>query len=339
MDGNDSNNNDSNELPPDFVERYFRRLKLDPTTLDTQPTATKLAQIHEQHLAEIPFENLSQHGLPYPATLNVNKTAHKVLYQDRGGFCYELNTLLALFLKALGYKVQLVPARVCDPLEDIFLGPTHVILIVTTTDANEAFYADVGLGEPPLHPLAYGPAWWNVPQVTPEGMHSKLQLHDESNEIVLYWKIKMPINNDQKPSINSANDYNNTTWEARVRWDYGYLTQHPEGANDADLAIGLERVTSPQSIFSQKVVVTRCTRTLKQTLAGGGSRLKTTGPPRFSSSTGIAAASCVSNRPMTSRDETCQVLQDVFGISRQATESSLNLEASLQAADAIFDAY
>ena len=35
--------------------KYFARLQLDPTTLDAEPTLTKLQQLQEQHLAHIPF--------------------------------------------------------------------------------------------------------------------------------------------------------------------------------------------------------------------------------------------------------------------------------------------
>ena len=51
-----------------------------------------------------------------------------------------------------------------DPLEDIFDGSTHVVLIVTCleeeTDDPKMYYVDVGLGEPPLHPISYGTGTW-----------------------------------------------------------------------------------------------------------------------------------------------------------------------------------
>ena len=315
-----------------FVERYYRRLQLDPTLLDDNPTLNKLQIIHEKHLQEIPFENLSQHGAASIATLDVSQTAIKVLDNKRGGFCYELNTLLGAFLTALGYQVQYVPSFVCDPLEDVFEEPTHVILLVTCCDNNDnsTYYADVGLGEPPLHPLAFGEEWWDVEQVTPEGMISKLHRDGSTDqEVILSWKIYSETAGDD-------------VWEPRLRWNY-HRVNKTAATSLQELSSGLQAVTSPKSIFSQKIILTKCTRTQKHTLAGGGSRLKITGPPRFFH--GPQQNQHINNQetlvkvsPLVTREDTLRALEEVFGIPREAMES-IALDASVQAPEEIFDAY
>lgn len=81
-----------------LTTRYFNRLDLDPSKLDSQPSINKLRSVREAHLSKIPFENLSQHGCSHSAVLDIKKLAHTILDRRRGSFCYELNGLFAEFL-------------------------------------------------------------------------------------------------------------------------------------------------------------------------------------------------------------------------------------------------
>lgn len=113
----------------------------------------------------------------------------KILCRKRGGCCFELNGLLGHYLLELGYPVvKLVPCW-------IYAGPerghsssrrakfrtrqTHAFLLVRTptctcNGGGDSFIVDVGLGEPPLHPLGYGPDVLGVTQRTPDGMQSRI---------------------------------------------------------------------------------------------------------------------------------------------------------------------
>ena len=70
----------------------------------------------------------------------------------RGGFCYELNGLLAALLAELGFSVTLLAARSVNP-DDGRLGPEfdHLVLRV---DLERPFLVDVGWGETFRTPLA-----------------------------------------------------------------------------------------------------------------------------------------------------------------------------------------
>jgi N-acetyltransferase len=71
-----------------FVLKYLKRLKLDPNEFLQNPTIENLRKIQEAHLQYIPFENLSQHGCSYPATVtDLQQIAVKILDKHRGGFC------------------------------------------------------------------------------------------------------------------------------------------------------------------------------------------------------------------------------------------------------------
>lgn len=287
--------------------RYFDRLSLDARSLDSEPTVKKLQILQERHLATIPFENGSQHGLSLPATLDLEQVAHKILDCRRGGFCFELNGLFSALLSELGYQVTHVPGQV---FRGSFGGePTHLVNIVRCRDGG-VFVVDVAFGEPPIHPLQFDVSGM-LEQVTPEGMQSKLQRHlddssssDEwSDVVVLYWK-------------------KGGEWVPRLRWSYpASLLKCHEGPSLSDFAKSLELVLQPDSNFAQKLIYCRVTQDQKITLAGH--KLKITGSPRFPDE-----HATVSVELLESPDAVRQVLLERFGIPWQASEG-LDLSRSL----------
>src|SRR6266700_6959593 len=73
--------------------------------------AHALRALHRAHQMAVPFENLSIH-LHEPISLEPDDLIEKIVTRRRGGFCYELNGAFALLLRALGFDVVLVAARV-----------------------------------------------------------------------------------------------------------------------------------------------------------------------------------------------------------------------------------
>jgi len=115
--------------------------------------ADALRALHLAHLVAVPFENLSIH-LGEPISLDEAALLEKLVTRRRGGFCYELNGAFALLLRALGYRVRLVPARVWDGGG---LGPPfdHLALLVDPADGTGTWLADVGFGAHSHFPLRF----------------------------------------------------------------------------------------------------------------------------------------------------------------------------------------
>jgi N-hydroxyarylamine O-acetyltransferase len=113
--------------------RYLERLGFSENEMDilAKPSKEILDKIMEAHLKNINFENLSQHGLPFKPTLNVDAIATKILDVKRGGFCFELNGLLAELLLELGFEVKRVPAIVHTPDTGFDHAASHLILVVS----------------------------------------------------------------------------------------------------------------------------------------------------------------------------------------------------------------
>jgi len=115
----------------------------------TSPTAETLRGLHRAHMLSVPFENLDI-GLGRKIVCEEDCFIRKIVERNRGGFCYEMNGAFAALLRALGFKVTLLSARV--PKEDGTDGPEfdHLTLRV---DLEEPWLADVGFGDCFIEPL------------------------------------------------------------------------------------------------------------------------------------------------------------------------------------------
>ncbi|MFI8421572.1 arylamine N-acetyltransferase [Streptomyces sp. NPDC085460] len=148
-------------LPDTAVEQYLERIgAARPDRAD----AGALRELHLRHLLAVPFENLSIH-LGQDIVLDEKALVDKVVAARRGGFCYELNTAFAALLRALGYRVGLLQARVIGPDGRAGIPYDHMALLVETAD-GERWLADVGFGDHSHHPLAFDE---RGPQADPSG--------------------------------------------------------------------------------------------------------------------------------------------------------------------------
>ncbi len=117
--------------------------------LTTPPAATVdgLHEIHRAYLARIPYEDLAvQLGETGP--LDEAALASRVLHDGRGGYCFELNTLLAALLRACGFVVTHHQAVVTGE------GPVNHMALLVDLD-GERWLADAGLGEGFIEPLPF----------------------------------------------------------------------------------------------------------------------------------------------------------------------------------------
>jgi len=111
--------------------------------------AETLAALHRAHMLAVPFENLDIF-LGREIVCDARRFVRKIVEENRGGFCYELNGAFAALLRELGFTVTLLSARV--PRPDGSLAPDfdHLTLMV---DLQEPWLADVGFGDLFLEPL------------------------------------------------------------------------------------------------------------------------------------------------------------------------------------------
>ncbi len=137
-------------LTPAQVRAYLDRIGY---TGPTPPTLQTLQRIHLAHLLTVPFENLDIHR-GRPIRLERDPLFQKIVRERRGGFCFELNSLLAVLLQGLGFSVQLLSGQVSRV--DGSFGPEFDHLAVQVNLENEAWLADVGYGDSFRQPLRLG---------------------------------------------------------------------------------------------------------------------------------------------------------------------------------------
>jgi len=132
------------------VGAYLERIAYEGAV---EPSPETLRALHRSHLYTVPFENLDIH-LGRPIVLEVPALERKLVGERRGGFCYELNGAFSALLRALGYKVSLLQARVRKADGPSFGPPfDHLLLRVECPGSPEPWLADVGFGDSFLEPL------------------------------------------------------------------------------------------------------------------------------------------------------------------------------------------
>ncbi len=137
--------------PQDYLARInFARL----SESELQNPSLKLLQaLHEAHMLDVPFENLSIH-YGQPIVLRNELLYDKIVRRRRGGFCYELNGMFAWLLRQLGYEVTLLSAEVAESGGAFSAPYDHLALLVHQVDGAD-WLADVGFGDSFRQPLRF----------------------------------------------------------------------------------------------------------------------------------------------------------------------------------------
>jgi N-hydroxyarylamine O-acetyltransferase len=196
-------------------------------------TAETLRALHLAHMLAVPFENLDI-GIGREIVCDESRFLEKIIHEHRGGFCYELNGAFAILLRALGFNVTLLSARVAR--EDGSQSPEfdHLVLRV---DLQESWLVDVGFGDSFVEPLKLEP---NVEQ--PQfGRAYRLKCDG------LDWIFESQTGR---------------TWKS----EYFFTLQHRQLPEFAEMC--RYHQTSPQSTFTQKSVCSLATREGRITVAG-----------------------------------------------------------------------
>ncbi len=126
-----------------LVQSYLNRIGIDKIKT---PSLEFLTELQNRHLLSVPFENLD---IPEKRiVLDLDRIYEKIIPTKRGGFCYELNGLFHWLLTSLGFKVDILSARVFNSQKNEF-GPEfdHMTLLVQFPRIDKYYLADVGFGD------------------------------------------------------------------------------------------------------------------------------------------------------------------------------------------------
>ena len=127
-----------------MIDALLHRIGLDRAA---RGDVDGLRELHRAYLARVPYEDLAvQLGETGP--LDEAALAARLLADGRGGYCFELNTVLAALLRGCGFVVTHHQAVVGGE------GPTNHMALLVDLD-GERWLADAGLGEGFLDPLPF----------------------------------------------------------------------------------------------------------------------------------------------------------------------------------------
>ena len=121
------------------IQAYLDRIGYRGTR---ELNADNLSALIRAHLETVPFENLLivvEGGVP---SLEPEDLYRKVVENHRGGWCFELNKIFYLLLKALGYECYPVPVRVLGRPEPCPISHRGTIVVLD----GRRWYVDVGFG-------------------------------------------------------------------------------------------------------------------------------------------------------------------------------------------------
>jgi len=128
------------------LQAYLDRIHFKGTP---RPDLATLRAIHRGHLASIPYENLDV-AMGRRVSIDIAPIFDKIVTRRAGGWCYEMNGLLAWALEDIGFKVTRMAGGVMRVVSgDANLG-NHLVLRV---DLDRPYLADVGFGDGMLEPV------------------------------------------------------------------------------------------------------------------------------------------------------------------------------------------
>ena len=143
------------------------------------PNAEWLDRIVHAQLTHIPFDAMDCWGKGVTPSLGIEDLFDKIVRHRRGGYCFELNSLFCAFLRALGYKADIVVVHL---LRDFTPPPAHCAVICDID--GEKYFTDVGYGGPvPDGCVRYDGQFHHGYRVVQEGDFSCLEKLTDSGDI------------------------------------------------------------------------------------------------------------------------------------------------------------
>ncbi|RVD54407.1 arylamine N-acetyltransferase [Mesorhizobium sp. M2D.F.Ca.ET.185.01.1.1] len=123
------------------LDGYFARVGYGGPT---DASLATLQALHAAHPRTIPFENIDA-LMGVSVGLDVGSLQDKIFRQGRGGYCFEHNLIFMHALKALGFTVGGLAARVLwGQPDDAITARSHMLLRVEL--GGRTYIADVGFG-------------------------------------------------------------------------------------------------------------------------------------------------------------------------------------------------
>ncbi|KGM45108.1 arylamine N-acetyltransferase [Neobacillus niacini] len=215
-----------------FNELFRKRVGIPQ---DEVITFDNLDRVLEKTAKTIPFENLC---IIENRTQEITKEnlARKILQHNEGGLCYELNTILYLFLNENGFNPSLVRGVTYNHMNHQWSGTgnTHVVNLITYN--GQAYIVDTGFGgNLPLKPVPLS----GETVVSSNGEFRVERAESEHGDYKLYMKLNRKDED----------------------WKIGYAFNSKEPIQTISELNEVQKIIMehPESAFNKKPLVTKIT--------------------------------------------------------------------------------
>lgn len=216
-----------------YINLLFRNRIAIPQ--DEVITFQNLDMVLEKTAKAIPFENLCIIENRTKEITKENLTS-KILEQNEGGLCYELNSILYLFLYENGFNPTLIRGVTYNHINQQWTatGNTHVVNLITHN--GQIYLVDTGFGGfLPLKPVPLS-GW---PVVSSNGEFRVDRVDSEHGDYILYMKLK----------------------HKEGDWKIGYAFNSKEEIQNITELNEVQRIIieHPESAFNKKPIITKLT--------------------------------------------------------------------------------
>lgn len=162
------------------------------------------------------FRKIIKIRLCVPVGLNSESLWKKLIYDRRGGYCYEHNLLFKHVLETLGFNVKGLAARILwNRPDDSVTSRSHMLLLVEADGAP--FIADVGFGVLTLTtPILITPY---TPQNTPHESYRLIPGAEDS------YTLQVDVKDEWKPVYQFERQQHYLSDYEVLNW---YTSTHPE---------------------------------------------------------------------------------------------------------------
>ncbi|PUZ25355.1 hypothetical protein DCC81_13735 [Chitinophaga parva] len=132
------------------LEKYLSRIHYSgPIT----PELSTLRELQRLHVLHVPFEDIDIY-CGVPIVLSPKQFFRKIVTEQRGGYCYEVNELFYQLLRAIGFSVRRISGRLVSGHR---YGPEFDHMAICVTLGGQQYLVDAGYGDFSLQPLAITP--------------------------------------------------------------------------------------------------------------------------------------------------------------------------------------
>jgi len=125
------------------TNEILERIKLDLSPASLKTNLKTLNLLINAFLHEIPYENMDFFHKKI-SSFNILDIYEKIVVNNRGGICYENNTLFAYFLKELGFDVSLI---FCELKNSSYISADFPHLALRVQLNKKSYLVDVGFGQ------------------------------------------------------------------------------------------------------------------------------------------------------------------------------------------------